>query len=440
LYLLAVTAPLEIYRTAIGKFDVSLFRLSLLVALVVLVMNGREAREHLVRWWRHPLVLTYGLLGCVVLLALLVHPINQFLGVREAAQIFIGIVALVIVAELSRRESAEHGAIAIVAGSALPILAAGWQAIGPRIGASGALPFLDRLPAAKGLEITRQALSSFGSVGARAKGTFGDPDHFGVYLIFVVCLAFALTILAIQRDERRAQVSFAAMTVAAGAALAATYSRSAWIGGLLGTLITIGWCVHAWRAHELRIPTRRVVIPVVVGALAIAGFEAPSVIERASPSSSINSTSDKEHASTVRFAFDQFTEHPALGIGPGGLGIKLGLPPRTSGASSTYLSVAAQEGVFGLLALLAAAAFVLGLVSRGYRSLRGSPLRSLVVGLGASYVGFMGANVTYDVWFDDFHWLLLGVAAGLLATVSPRRETSETRLLTGDRGLQDARV
>jgi hypothetical protein len=422
LYLLAVSAPLEVYRTAVGKIDISLFRLSLLVAFAVLVLGSPGRRWALARWARLPLVLTYSALGVVVVVALVVHPINQFLGVREAAQIAIGIVALAITAELVCRESPERAASAIVLGSALPVLAAAWQAIGPRIGASGALPLLDKLPAARGLEITRQALSSFGSVGGRAKGTFGDPDHFGVYLIFAMCIALALTLHSLQRDDRRSQISFAAMSTAGAVTLAATYSRSAWIGGALGALIITGWSLAAWGMGRLRLPGRRVLVPIIVGVVAVAAVEAPSVIERATPGSKINVVSDREHASTVRFAFNRFTAHPLLGIGPGGLGVELKLPPRTSGASSTYLSVAAQVGAFGLLALLAGAAIAMWMLTRAYRSLEGRALRVLPLGLGAAYLGFMAANVTYDVWFDDFHWVVLGVVAGLYGTLLPATE------------------
>src|SRR6185312_6918157 len=100
------------------------------------------------------------------------------------------------------------------------------------------------------------------------------------------------------------------------------------------------------------------------------------------------------------------------------------LPPRTSGASSTYLSVAAQVGAFGLLALLAGAAIAMWMLTRAYRSLEGRALRVLPLGLGAAYLGFMAANVTYDVWFDDFHWLVLGVVAGLYATLLPATEAA----------------
>jgi hypothetical protein len=440
LYLLAVTAPLEIYRTAIAKVDISLFRFSLLFAAVVLLVNTPRKLPLLARWVRHPLVVTYLLLACVTGIALLVHPINEFLGKREAAQIVLGAIALAIVGELVRRESAERAVAAIVAGGALPILAAGWQAIGPRIGASGALPLLDRLPAAEGLEITRQALSSFGPIGARAKGTFGDPDHFGVYLIFVMCAALALTILAARRGSRPTVLSFAAMATAAAATLLATYSRSAWVGGAIGAAIAGAWVANAWRTGQMRAPSRRVAIPIVIGLLIVAAGEASSVVERISPSSEINVISNREHEGTVRFAYDQFVAHPALGIGPGGLGVKLKLPPRTSGASSTYLSVAAQVGVLGLLALVFAAAITMRMLVRAYRSLRGEELQALALGLGGAYVGFLAANVTYDVWFDDFHWLMLGVIAGLYASVGRAGAHAPPTRAVGEVELHDARV
>ena len=440
LYLLAVTAPLEIYRTAVAKVDISLFRLSLLLALAVLLANTRDRPRCLARWIRHPLVLVYLGLAGLTLLALVVHPINRFLGEREAGQIAIGAIALAIVAELVRRESAERAAAAIVAGSALPILAAGWQALGPRIGASGALPLLDRLPAAQGLEITRQALSSFGPIGARAKGTFGDPDHFGVYLIFAMCAALALTVVAAQRGSRREQITYGAIGIAAAATLLATYSRSAWIGGLLGALITCAWVARGWRTGELPRPGRRAVVAVAVVGAIVATGAAPSVIKRASPSSEINVVSDREHEGTVRLAAEEFVHHPLLGIGPGGLGVELKLPPRTSGASSTYLSVGAQVGVFGLLALLAAAGITLALSIAAYRSLARTPLRALALGLTGAYLGFLAANATYDVWFDDFHWLMLGTIVGLCSGLGSPAAARPPAAPAFGAGLDDAPV
>src|SRR2546423_11233523 len=93
MYVLAATAPLEVYRTVIGKVDVSLFRLSLLIAVVLLALNA-DRRGTLRRWAGLPLVRAYSALAGVVVLGLIVHPINPFLAERQIAQIVIGVVAL----------------------------------------------------------------------------------------------------------------------------------------------------------------------------------------------------------------------------------------------------------------------------------------------------------------------------------------------------------
>lgn len=439
MYLLAATAPLEVYRTAVAGFDVSLFRLSLLFSMSVLLVTSGGQRRGLIRWLRHPLVATYVLLGALTLVALLVHPINSFLGVREAAQIGIGVVAIVVIGELARGESTEQLARVIVIGAVLPILGAAWSALVPKLGGGEELPLLSHLPAAPGLEVTRQALSSFGPIGARAKGTFGDPNHFGVYLVFVLYLAVALTVLAGRRRDRAAQVSFGAVGVAAAATVLATFSRSAWIAALIGIpIVTVG-LVKAWRTGVLTPPTKRVAALVIVGVLALAAPVAPSVVERALPSSAINVVSDRGHESTVRFAFDQFIAHPVIGIGPGGLGVKLNQGVRTSGALCTYLTIAAEVGIMGLLCLLCAAAVALRLLARACRLHRGTHLAVLPIAFAAAYVGLLGANVTYDVWFDDFHWLILGVVAAIGARASAAREPFKTETPVGV-GVHDSRL
>jgi O-antigen ligase len=438
LYLLAFTAPLEVYRTAVGGVDVSLFRLSLLVALGVYVREAGDPGRDALRCLRHPLIAAYLLLGGVVLLAMLVHPIDPYLGGRQAAQIAIGVFTIAVISELVRRSSIERLIKAIVVGSYFAILGAAWQAMAPKLGQGRGLPLLGHLPAAPGLEVTRQALSSFGPVGARAKGTFGDPNHFGVYLVFVAFLAFGLTMLAGRRGDRRAQVAFAAITTAALATVVATFSRSAWIATLLGALIVLIAIVNAWRAGNLRTPRLRIAAPVIIGALGLSAGVIPSVAQRVGPSSEINVVSDRGHARTVRFAFHQFTAHPVIGIGPGGLGVKLKQPSRTSGAHSTYLTIAAELGTIGLLVLVGAAAVALRLALGAYMALRRTDLEIPALALLAAYAGFLGANVTYDVGFDDFHWLILGALAAIAATTSAMAATSPATT-PADRALNGRR-
>jgi O-antigen ligase len=421
-----------VYRTAFAGVDLSLFRLSLLIGVGTLLVAERGAWHNLIKWPSHPLVAAYLLLAGVLLLSMLLHPINTFLAGRQAAQIGVGVVALATAAELARRTSVDRLVEAIVLGSFLPILAAGWQALALKFGFSGALPFLSDLPAAPGLEVTRQALSSFGPIGARAKGTFGDPNHFGVYLTFVLSLSLAQTALGLRRGSRRDQVFFGAMSTAAFATLVATYSRSAWLATLVATLICAVALAGAWRSGRLHRPRKGALIALIC-ALALSAGVAPSVAERLEPSSSINVVSDRGHSQTVRFALRQFKAHPVLGIGPGGLGVKLREGSRTSGAHSTYLTIAAELGLVGLLALLLAITIAVRLLVTSYRSSRGTELGLLALGLGAAYAGYLAANATYDLGFDDFVWLVLGsvsavaLTAGTLETAASNETRSRER-------------
>jgi O-antigen ligase len=415
LYLIAMTAPLEVYRTTVAGVDVSLFRLSVLAGVASLASTTRRRRLTLLGWVRHPLVAAYIAFGAIVLLAMLIHPINPSLGGREAAQIAVGVVTIATAGELARRTSPSYLAAAIVVGSFLPILAAAWQALAPKLGASSALPLLDHLPVTRGLEVTRQALSSFGPIGARAKGTFGDPNHFGVYLVFVLFVAFAMEGLAGRRGDRRAQVCFGGMTTATAATLVATFSRSAWIAALAGAIVITTGFSYWWHRGALRPPRISGAIAAALGALALFVAVLPSVIERAAPSSSINTVSDRGHSRTIRFALDRFTANPLLGIGPGGLGVELHEGSRTSGAHSTYLTTAAELGILGLFALLTAIVVALGLLLTTCRAQRASPIGVLALALTSSYTGYLAANATYDVGFDDFLWLMLGAVVSVVA-------------------------
>jgi O-antigen ligase len=140
----------------------------------------------------------------------------------------------------------------------------------------------------------------------------------------------------------------------------------------------------------------------------------------------------------VRFAWREYRAHPLLGIGPGGLGIKLQLPPRTSGSHSTYLTAAAELGTFGILALFLVIAVALGLLGRSYRLLRAGPFAALSIGLGSAYVGFLASNVTYDIFFDDFHWVILGAVTALAAEAVTMSRQSEPKADRDNDAIRDS--
>ena len=149
----------------------------------------------------------------------------------------------------------------------------------------------------------------------------------------------------------------------------------------------------------------------------------PRIGDRLDNARSANRISNESHAQTTRFAYEQFLAHPVAGIGLSDLGPRLAQDQRTSGAHSSYLTVAAELGLPGLVVTLV----LLGLVVRALLpSARGTQDDQVArFGLFCAYMGFIIANAFYDLLWDDFHWLFVGVA--LAATIQNSSARDDVR-------------
>jgi hypothetical protein len=428
-YLVALTAPLEVYRTTVRDLNPSLFRLSLAIAAVTVVVG--LARDRGTSWREVVSARMSPLAGaCLVLLLAVAASIaangDTFLGRRLVAVLVVGIVAMVVLAELARRTSLRTLAVALVAGALLPIVAACWQVLGPKLGGDPSLPLLSELPVAEGLEQARSesaVLSSGATVEAstRLKGTFVDPNHFGAYLVFVLAVAAALTASALRLHRRDQALAFGALGLATVAILVGTYSRSAWVAAAVAAAVAaLALGPSLWRS----LPPRALIAG--LAALAVMGLAAvalPDVRDRLSPSSAVNASSNVLHRENAEAGLDAFRERPLLGIGPGELSARLNAGVRTSAADSTYVTVIAELGAVGLFALLLTAGFAMRALWRGARD-------PVALALAAAYSGFLVANVFYDqLWWRDFHFTVLGLALafGALRAPAPRRSEVPAR-------------
>lgn len=418
LALLAATAPLEIYRTTVGPVNVSLFRLALLVVVFAAGLRVWRRRRFRVLEDARParLAIVYGALLLLLVVSLAVKPVDPVYGLRLVGIVALGLVCLVAISELAEGISAERLLALVALGSVLPVLAASWQAIGPAVAARPALPYLSALPLTDELNKSRDEVAALGELGMRVKGTFADPNHFAVYLALTLTFAVALLLLAVARRDLRGFVSYGSLSVANGTILVLTYSRTGWLAATLSVVVLAALAATTLRAS---IGGRRLIkqvagVAIVLMALAIP--LAPSVSNRLDPSVATNQSSNQDHQKSIEAALEAFAEHPLTGVGVGGLGLLLDQGPRTSGAHSSYATIAAELGFAGLTLLLVSGLLTVGAV--GARLRRAVGLERLVAAaMLAGYLGFLMANGLYDLWFDDWHFVVLGVI-GVAAPVS----------------------
>jgi O-antigen ligase len=236
----------------------------------------------------------------------------------------------------------------------------------------------------------------------------------------VLLLAVGLTaVRVVSRSDAPRLVTPAAVVVAATASLLATYSRSAWLGAFVGLLVAIPLVV---RPAVRAIGSPRRLALAAAGAVALLAAITlpllPALLARLDSGLAANATSNMSHLETAETAIGAYLSAPVTGVGAGGLGVLLDQCPRTSGAHSSYLTIAAELGTVGLLAAVAIIVGALRALQLRRRT-SASPAAQVLIGAAlAAYVGLLVANVTYDLWWDDFHWLVLGLIVGAATLAS----------------------
>jgi O-antigen ligase len=141
------------------------------------------------------------------------------------------------------------------------------------------------------------------------------------------------------------------------------------------------------------------------------------IVSRLGTSEPGNAKSTEVHTHTMNIALKLVARHPLTGVGLGGYGRYDHQPLLISSAVSTFLTVAAELGIPGLMLLLAA---VVTTSVAAIRSVLRSPAadRALLAGFVAAFIGLSVGNTIGEVWMNDFQWVLFG---SLLAVTTPPR-------------------
>jgi hypothetical protein len=235
-------------------------------------------------------------------------------------------------------------------------------------------------------------------VGPRAKGLFKDPNVYGAFLV-PAALILLEEIVRPRLLRLRAPAKVALLSsVTVG--ILFSFSRAAWLNAAIGLVVMLA--VLALR----RGGSRRAVAVVAVALTATAAlFVAVAV------TSSLTFLEERAHFQSYdvrRFGAQlsgvDYAVHYPLGIGPGQFEL---LSPVS--AHSTYIRALAEEGLLGLLVLLALMVLTL------FLAVRNAEAGHDTYGIGsaallASWCGLL-AN---SVFIDTLHWRHLWLVAALI--------------------------
>ena len=235
-------------------------------------------------------------------------------------------------------------------------------------------------------------------VGPRAQGLFKDPNVFGPFLVPAALIVMEETV-APRLLRFRALWKLALLSVLT-VGIVFSFSRAAWLNLVVGTTVLLAvLALRRGGAHR----AMALLVVALVSAAALFGAVAatsslPFLTERAALQDY-----DAQRFGAQATGVEVATEHP-IGIGPGQFEL---VSPIS--AHSTYVRALAEEGVVGVLVVLALMILTLGFAARNVA------LGVDTYGIGsaallASWCGLL-ANGSF---VDTLHWRHLWLVAALI--------------------------
>lgn len=272
-----------------------------------------------------------------------------------------------------------------------------------------------------------------GVVDHRATGLFGQPNELGAFAAVLVVLGTGLLFSAPGRLIRPlAGVS----VLVASAALVASLSRGAWVGLALGLAVLVALVPAVRRPVVLGLLA--VVVCAVSARVALPEQPMASVVADRVFSLTAGSANPYDHRPAIwAEAWRQVQQRPVLGAGPGGYPVLAARRPSQVTTVAPYhahglvLTLAAEQGVIGVLALAAAVGagvVAVGRTVRGERTWRtpdrlgthrSDGTRELLAGTAAGMTVVLGQGLLDYLLRNPVLVTVLWLLVGLLATLCP---------------------
>jgi O-antigen ligase len=238
----------------------------------------------------------------------------------------------------------------------------------------------------------------------RVNSVFYDPNIYGRYLALAMLL---LACIALSATRRRTVLICAAALAWLWVGLLTSISQTSMVALLVGLAVLGGWRFGVRRAAYAAIALAAVGLIVL--------FAAPSSLHfglKGKGGSVNNATSGR--ANLVRGGIDLFADRPLAGFGSGSFADQYQAHQAGSVASSTSAShtipitVAAEQGILGLILYLALVLCCFGVLF--YRVGRAPPR----IALAACFTALLVHTMAYaDFLEDPITWALLGIGMAL---------------------------
>jgi hypothetical protein len=411
-YAAVVTAPLHVYRRDFGPFNISLFRVFIIITAGALFVRWLLAGPRASSAWppRNVMLALLALVAWTAFEAIEATRSTSPLGRTLLGQhlAFVLSIAVLTIGAYQLRLPRRRMVSCALLSATIPFLLALYQW---RLGdPSGLLPFPSLIGTGPTRDLARGALASDAG-GVRPLGTFADPDFLALFA--AVTFIFAETVQRQEHGWRRLAVL--GLGALAAAVVVVSESRT---GLVVVVAYIVAVLIRRRRAILARYSRRKIVGTVIVGAL-VATLLAigPFAGEFGRLGSSV---STRQHFETRLSGLSIGLHHPVLGIGLGNLGRLFAAPLDRSSAHALPFTVIAEEGFIGVA--LGGLGLVLAL-RHAWRQ-RDELLAGLVVAIAVG------------IWLYDFIFVL-DVAAvwwALLLTTRPRSSNGKTvGLVSGPR-------
>ncbi|MEY8099704.1 O-antigen ligase family protein [Falsihalocynthiibacter sp. S25ZX9] len=252
----------------------------------------------------------------------------------------------------------------------------------------------------------------------RPSGPANDPNYYSLYLLPGVALGFYS---ALHSKNLIACVVAGYSVVVITSAILLTASRGAFIALAIVCFILI---LKSFRTS--------VVLLIGAAALAIPLFLSPEYLDRiavlfkflstvGSEQVGVQDSSVSGRLAEMHAAWIVFTEHPWTGIGYGqfqnyyqstSFEHQILMRPFDRSAHSLYLEAAAEQGLFGLLALLLLVTFALIAVAKSVLSFgdKGIELGQRLYFFGVGILGVLIGSIFLHDAFPHYFWVLIAIS------------------------------